>query len=337
MTKKRLSRCLSAENQILRPPPPIAPSSASTNQQADKETSDPGKDKSGTESPSPTDTPEVQEPPLSNSADSSDASPKKQPSKRAKLIIAAVVAIFAIAIIGSMLPCNHEWIEATCTEPKTCSKCEETEGEPLGHDWLDATCTEPRTCSRCGETDGVALGHEVAEWTIVSEATCSQPGSQSGTCTRCGETQTETIPTIAHTEGEWTVTEPPSVLSSGVVVPGTRTLTCSVCGAVIRTEEIDLEVTVSQQNALESALSYLDFTAFSYSGLIEQLEYEGYSTEDATFAADYCGADWNEQAALSAQSYLDFTSFSRAGLIDQLMYEGFTREQAEYGADAVGL
>ena len=77
--------------------------------------------------------------------------------------------------------------------------------------------------------------------------------------------------------------------------------------------------------------------AFSYSGLIEQLEYEGFTTEQATYAADSCAADWNEQAAKSAQSYLDFSDFSREGLIEQLEYEGFTHEQAVFGADSVGL
>lgn len=96
------------------------------------------------------------------------------------------------------------------------------------------------------------------------------------------------------------------------------------------------DTTVSQQNALESAMSYLDFTHFSYTGLIDQLEYEGYSTEDATWAVDSCGADWNEQALGSAQDYLDFTSFSYTGLIDQLEYEGFTTEQATYAADSCG-
>ena len=60
---------------------------------------------------------------------------------------------------------------------------------------------------------------------------------------------------------------------------------------------------MSQRNALEKAKDYLDFSAFSYTGLIGQLEYEGFSTEDATFGADNCGADWNEQAAKKAQSY----------------------------------
>ena len=29
--------------------------------------------------------------------------------------------------------CNHEWIDATCESPKTCSKCEAVEGEKLSH------------------------------------------------------------------------------------------------------------------------------------------------------------------------------------------------------------
>ena len=88
--------------------------------------------------------------------------------------------------------------------------------------------------------------------------------------------------------------------------------------------------------ALASAQSYLSFTAFSYKGLIDQLQFEGYSLEDATFAADSCGADWNEQAAKAAKNYLDFMAFSRSGLIDQLEFEGFTHEQAVYGVEQNG-
>jgi hypothetical protein len=94
--------------------------------------------------------------------------------------------------------------------------------------------------------------------------------------------------------------------------------------------------TIGEKNALSQALSYLRAMPFSYNGLIEQLEYEGYSHEEAVYGADNCGADWNEQAALKAQSYLDSMPFSREGLIEQLEYEGFTRAQAEYGVEAVG-
>ena len=94
---------------------------------------------------------------------------------------------------------------------------------------------------------------------------------------------------------------------------------------------------VSQANARESARSYLSLMAFSRQGLIEQLEFEGYSTADATYGVDAQNADWNQQAALKAEEYLDLMAFSRSGLIDQLEFEGFTSSEATYGADAVGL
>ncbi len=95
-------------------------------------------------------------------------------------------------------------------------------------------------------------------------------------------------------------------------------------------------MTMGQKNALQTAGQYLDYSAFSYKGLVEQLEFEGYSNADAVWAVDRCGADWNEQAAKSAKSYLEYSSFSRQGLIDQLVFEGFSVEQASYGVSAVG-
>ena len=94
--------------------------------------------------------------------------------------------------------------------------------------------------------------------------------------------------------------------------------------------------TTGEKNALRSAREYLSFSAFSYTGLIKQLEYEGYSTEEATYAADNCNANWNEQAAKAAKEYLSVMSFSRQGLIEQLIFDGFTQEQAEYGVTQNG-
>lgn len=93
--------------------------------------------------------------------------------------------------------------------------------------------------------------------------------------------------------------------------------------------------TLGEQNALASALSYLDYTAFSRKGLIEQLKFEGFSTSEAEYAVKNCGADWNEQAAKMARQYLEYTSFSRQGLIEQLEFEGFTHDQAVYGVKKV--
>jgi colicin import membrane protein len=92
-----------------------------------------------------------------------------------------------------------------------------------------------------------------------------------------------------------------------------------------------LSETSEQRNARESAESYLRFHPFSRTGLIQQLEYEGYSFEDSSYAVDAVNADWFEQAAKSAESYLEFSSFSRSGLLDQLLYEGFTEAEAAYG------
>ncbi|MBD5151194.1 MAG: hypothetical protein HDT16_01565 [Oscillibacter sp.] len=94
--------------------------------------------------------------------------------------------------------------------------------------------------------------------------------------------------------------------------------------------------TASQKSALSQAKNYLKVSAFSYEGLIDQLEYEKYTHEDAVYAADNCGADWNEQALQSAKSYLKLMEFSYEGLIDQLGYEKYTTEQATYAADNCG-
>ena len=47
--------------------------------------------------------------------------------------------------------------------------------------------------------------------------------------------------------------------------------------------------TVAQQNALRSAENYLDYTAFSRSGLIDQLIYEGFTPEQAEYGVNQTG------------------------------------------------
>ena len=95
--------------------------------------------------------------------------------------------------------------------------------------------------------------------------------------------------------------------------------------------------TVSQRNARRSASNYLSVMAFSRSGLIAQLEYEGFSTDDATYAVTILNPSWYQQAAAKAQEYLRVMPFSRSGLIAQLEYEGFTQDEAVYGVNSTGL
>ena len=95
--------------------------------------------------------------------------------------------------------------------------------------------------------------------------------------------------------------------------------------------------TKAQENAVKMAKTYLNIMTFSRSGLIEQLEYEGFTNEDAVYGVDNITVDWNEQAVKMAKTYLNIMSFSRSGLIEQLEYEGFTHEQAVYGVEQNGL
>ena len=94
-----------------------------------------------------------------------------------KVGIYVVLCITAIMLVG----CGHthNWQEATCVSPKTCSDCGEAEGQPLGHTWTDATCTQPKTCSVCQITEGEAFGH------VWQDATCEKPKE----CKVCGETE----------------------------------------------------------------------------------------------------------------------------------------------------
>jgi len=156
-----------------------------------------------------------------------------------------------------------------------------------------------------------------------------RPKSESLVAKTQTETETSTISSISTETKSDDITAPSD--SSEIE---TNSTTAAISSAPAQEETTKL--TMGQKNALSKAADYLKFTAFSYSGLITQLEYEQFSIEDATYAADNCGADGSEQAAIKAQQYLDFSSFSRGSLIDQLKYEGFTQTQAEYGATSVG-
>ncbi len=105
----------------------------------------------------------------------------------------------------------------------------------------------------------------------------------------------------------------------------------------------DSNLTTSQESAVRSARSYLDFSGFSRQGLIDQLSSEfgdQYPVEDATVAVDSLLVDWNAQAVRSANSYLEISGFSCQGLIDQLASEfgdQYTVDQATWAATQVGL
>jgi hypothetical protein len=60
----------------------------------------------------------------------------------------------------------------------------------LGHKWTEATCTAPKTCQTCGETEGAALGHQ---WTTAGGKTV---------CGSCGTTKVEDTYDIGDITGD---------------------------------------------------------------------------------------------------------------------------------------
>ena len=139
---------------------------------------------------------------------------------------------------------SHEWMDATCITPKTCSKCGKTEGAVSPHTWNAATCTTLKTCSVCATTEGKYLPHN---WL---EATCAAPK----TCSICNVTQGDTLPhtwveatctipktcsvcsvaegdPLGHTVDAWSVTKEATCSEMGV-----QSGSCTVCEAVLEQE-----------------------------------------------------------------------------------------------------
>ena len=57
--------------------------------------------------------------------------------------------------------CSHEWVEANCQSPKTCSLCGKTKGKAGDHLFSEATQQNPPTCYGCGMTNGEKLPAEM--------------------------------------------------------------------------------------------------------------------------------------------------------------------------------
>lgn len=132
------------------------------------------------------------------------------------------------------------------------------------------------------------------------------------------------------------VTPPAATYSAPVFVPAPVVAPAPAVVAPVPSVAEPI-TTVSQRNAVRSAESYVSIMAFSKTGLIKQLKYEGFTAADAAYAADNIVVNWTEQADKSARSYLDTMPFSRSGLIKQLQYEGFSASDAAHGATSVGL
>ncbi len=87
------------------------------------------------------------------------------------------------------------------------------------------------------------------------------------------------------------------------------------------------------EQALKYAQNYVENNSVSYIALIGVLERDNFTTEQATYAADNCGADWKEEALEISHDLIKRGSLNYNQLIDMLTDAGFTAEEAKYAAD----
>ena len=91
--------------------------------------------------------------------------------------------------------------------------------------------TETAACTICGAKDtrtaaGTKIAHVHNYTAVVTKAaTCAEEGVKTYTCS-CGSSYTEAVPVIAHSFGEYVYNDDATTEKDG-----TKTATCSVCGA----------------------------------------------------------------------------------------------------------
>ena len=161
-----------------------------------------------------------------------DSAVTEKKSKKGKIIV--IIAVFIVCVTALILfltlRCNHQWKDATCISPKTCSLCGKEKGEALGHDWREATCTDAQICNRCFAVGAKALGHDV-DFVVVKEASCTEAGEEKGTCKRCNKEIEKTIDKIPHEpSGKWVTID-----SSDDSFEIEEVQYCTMCGKIART------------------------------------------------------------------------------------------------------
>jgi len=97
------------------------------------------------------------------------------------------------AALADPSTCEHEWVEATCSAAKHCTKCGTTEGEALAHTFVTGA-NGIQVCSSCGKSVCDINGHV---WQDNGDGTTS--------CTVCGVKQGNHVHSYSQatcTEGE---------------------------------------------------------------------------------------------------------------------------------------
>lgn len=189
-----------------------------------------------------------------------------------RMMVALLILTIGLSLSACCLP--HEWQEAACATPKTCTKCGKTDGTVLGHSWEEASCASPRTCSRCGKTEGSALEHDWGEWTETVAATTSKEGKRERVCNACGEKEEESTDKL-HSGFNLTVKEfveafnkaysPADITMEHYLDRGDRTI-YYICLEGQRAQQISLDTIEDSATNMEDRRFYMLSVNLSQNG-----------------------------------------------------------------------
>lgn len=71
------------------------------------------------------------------------------------------------------------------------------------HEWVEATCVSPRTCSICGITEGEMLSHEPGQWRIAESDYVHAENHLVRPCTGCGALLEEYTAKMDSLHNDW--------------------------------------------------------------------------------------------------------------------------------------
>lgn len=146
--------------------------------------------------------------------------------------------------------CDHENGELYVEDGKLYFKKRHIHKKNLHKSRVEATCVIPGhieyyTCTGCDKlldeegkeiTEDIeipALGHDfTGEWTVTKPSTCTESGVKARKCSRCRETEKETIPATGHTEAE-----DAAVAATCTTAGKTAGIHCLVCNTIIKAQE----------------------------------------------------------------------------------------------------
>lgn len=100
-----------------------------------------------------------------------------------------------------------------------------------------------------------------------------------------------------------------------------------------------------QESALSHAKKTFASSSYSRSGVISALKKQGYTEEEAIYAADNCGANWKSNATTGAKTYARnnsqknwiYACYSEKATRSALSSDGFTSDEIDYGIANCGV